>query len=179
VFLSSEERASLEEICRSHNVGAAKQRRAKIMLLTDESQPGGGVPDRVIAERVGLCERQVVRIRQRFVREGDKSLARRPRPPMAGKLDGKAEAHLIVLACSTPPEGRDSWTLQLLCEALARLKVVESVCPETVRKSLKKTVLSPGVRSGSASRSRTGRDSWPAWKRFSTSTKSSTTNVIR
>ena len=138
VLLTTEERAALEELCRSHGVGAAKQRRARILLLSDENQADGSLPDRMIAERVGLCERQVVRIRQRFVREGDKSLARRPRPPVAGKLDGKAEAHLIVLACSTPPEGRDAWTLQMLCDELGRLKLVESVCRRPSASHLKK-----------------------------------------
>jgi transposase len=158
VLLRSEERAVLEEICRSHTVGAAKQRRARILLLADDNQAEGGLPDRIIAERVGLCERQVVRIRQRFVREGDASLARRPRPPVARKLDGKAEAQLVVLACSSPPEGRDAWTLQLLCEAMMRLKVVESVCRETVRQTLKKTNCSHGGWNASAFPRRTARD---------------------
>lgn len=173
VLLTTEERAVLEDICRSHGVGAAKQRRARILLLSDENQPDGSLSDRIIAERVGLCERQVVRIRQRFVREGDKSLARRPRPAVAGKLDGKAEAHLIVLACSTPPEGRDAWTLQMLCDELGRLKLVESVSRETVRKSLKKMSCSPGGSSGSASPRRIGRGSSRGWKKSSMSTKRS------
>lgn len=150
VFLEADQRAVLEGICRSHTVGVAKQRRARILLLADENHPEGGWSDKQIGQRVGLCERQVVRIRQRFVREGDKTLERRPRPPVSGKLDGKAEAHLVVLCCSDPPEGRDAWTLQLLCDELVRLKLVESVCRETVRKSLKKTTLSLGGRSVSA-----------------------------
>ena len=38
-------------------------------------------------------------------------LNRRPK-----KLDGHDEAQLIALACSQPPEGRASWTLQLLAD---------------------------------------------------------------
>jgi len=179
VLLSEEQRAILEEICRSHSVGVAKQRRARILLLSDDNQLEGGLADRLIAERVGLSERQVVRIRQRFVREGDESLARRPRPPVAGKLDGKAEAHLILLACSTPPEGRDAWTLQMLCDEMGRLKLVESVCRETVRKSLKKTSWRRGESNDSVSRKRIGRGSSPGWKKSSTSTKRNTTKSVR
>jgi transposase len=119
-------------------MGAAKQRRARILLLSDENHVEGGLTDQQIAPRVGLSERQVVRIRQRFVREGDQTLERKPKPPVRGELGGKAEAHLVVLCCSDPPKGRQRWTLQLLCDELGRLKLVESVCPETVRKSLKK-----------------------------------------
>jgi transposase len=176
VLLSEEQRAGLEEICRMQSVGAAKQRKARILLLADENHPEGGHTDEEIAEVVGLCERQVVRIRQRYVREGDPTLDRKPRPRAPGKLDGKAEAHLVLLCCSNPPEGRDHWTLQLLCDELKRLSLVESVCPETVRKTLKKTTLNRGGRSGFAFRSPTGRASWPAWRKSSTSTRSRTTS---
>jgi transposase len=179
VFLSAEERATLEAVCRSQSVGAAKKRRARILLLSDENDVEGGLTDQQIAPRVGLSERQVVRIRQRFVREGDQTLERKPRPPVAGKLDGKAEAHLVVLCCSSPPTGRERWTLQLLCDELARLKLVESVCPETVRKLLKKTTSSLGGRSGFAFRKPIGRDSSPGWKKSWTSTKKRTTRHAR
>jgi hypothetical protein len=92
-----------------------------------------------------------------------------------GKLDGAAEAHLTVLCCSSPPEGRDHWTLQLLCDELGRLKVVESVSRETVRKCLKKMTFSLGGPSGSASRRRTGPGSSPVWRTFWTYTKSHAT----
>ena len=60
------------------------------------------------------------------------------------KLDGKAEAHLIALACSAPPEGRARWTLRLLGDQMVALEHVESVSFETVRRVLKKTNLSLG-----------------------------------
>ena len=55
------------------------------------------------------------------------------------KLDGAAEARLIALACSPPPLGRAVWTMQLLADKLIELKVVDTVCDETVRRTLKKT----------------------------------------
>jgi hypothetical protein len=94
-------------------------------------------------------------------------------------LDGVAEAHLITLCCSSPPEGRDHWTLQLLCDELGRLEIVESVCRETVRKCLKKIGSSLGGPKDSASRRTTGRDSSPVWKRSWTNTKSPTGRSTR
>jgi Homeodomain-like domain len=55
------------------------------------------------------------------------------------KLDGKAEAHLIALACGPAPEGRAQWTLRLLADQLVELQHVASVSHETVRQTLKKT----------------------------------------
>ncbi len=179
VLLSSDQREQFEAICRRQSVPAATLRRARILLLADDGHPDGRRPDHEIAAAVGLSERQIVRIRQRFVREGDAALERMPRPTVPGKLDGVAEAHLVTLCCSPPPEGRDRWTLQLLCDELGRLQIVESVCRETVRKCLKKTRFSLGVSSDSASRRRTGPGSSPVWRRFWTSTNNPTTRSTR
>ena len=179
VFLSPEYRAELEAICRRQSVAAAKVRRARILLMSDEGHPDGGRHDSEIAEAVGLCERQVVRIRQDFVRKGEPVLDRKPRPFVAGKLDGPAEAKLVTLCCSKPPEGRERWTLQLLCDELARLTVVESISRETVRICLKKTNLSLGGPNGSAFRRKTVPASSRGWKRSSMSTSSRTTRGTR
>lgn len=179
ICLSETQRSELEAICRRQSVAAAKLRRARILLMSDTGHADGRRRDWEIAEAVGISERQVVRIRQQFVREGDSVLDRQPRPSVPGKLDGKAEATLVILCCSSAPKGRDHWTLQLLCDELARLKVVDSVCPETVRKVLKKMNLSRGGPSGSASRKPTAHASSPGWKQSSTSTKSRTTRSTR
>ncbi len=181
VNLSPEIRAELEAIARKTSAGVAQVRRAKILLMADEAHPDGGYADWQIAEEVGLCERQVVRIRQKFVKSGVQPTLTRATRSDAGirrVLDGKAEAHLVTIACSTPPEGRDHWTLQMLCGELKRLRIVKSVCCETVRQVLKKTGLGLGRPNASASRKRTGRDSWRGWKKSSTSTRNrSTTNT--
>lgn len=182
VKLSVAARGELEAVVRQTSAGVARVRRARILLMADEAHPDGRRRDWEIAESVGISERQVVRIRQKFVREGAEATLTRSTRSDAGSqkvLDGKAEAHLVRLACSTPPEGRECWTLELLVDALCRLQVVQSICRETVRKTLKKMNCSLGSRNGSASRKRTARGSSPEWKQFSTSTKKRTTKRIR
>jgi hypothetical protein len=58
------------------------------------------------------------------------------------------EAHLISLACSSPPLGHKRWSLRLLADKLVTLEQVDvdSVSHETVRQVLKKTNLSLGKR---------------------------------
>ena len=179
VVLSPPYRAELEAVCRRRSVAAATVRRARVLLMSDEGHADGRRRDWEIAEAVGVCERQVVRIRQQFVREGESVLDRKPYPFVPGKIDGAAEARLITLCCSRAPEGRDRWTLQLLCDELARLEVVESVCLETVRKCLKKMTLSLGKPSGFASRRKTVPVSSRGWKKSSMSTSSRTTRGTR
>jgi hypothetical protein len=182
VKLSAVARKELESVVRQSSAGVARVRWARILLMADEAHPEGRRRDWEIAEAVGISERQVVRIRQKFVREGAEATLQRSTRCDAGSqkaLDGKAEAHLVRLACSTPPEGRDRWTLELLVDELCRLQVVQSVSRETVRQSLKKMNYSPGNRNGFAFPKRTARASSPGWKRSSTSTKKRSTTGIR
>ena len=182
VLLSTEARAELEAVSRKTSAGVAKVRRAKILLMADEAHSAGGCPDWEIAAEVGLCERQIVRIRQKFVKSGVQPTLTRVTRSDAGTrraIDGRAEARLITIACSTPPEGRDHWTLQMLCTELQRLDIVKSVCCETVRQVLKKTNCALGKRSASASPSPTGRGSSRGWKKSSTSIKKRSTRNAR
>jgi hypothetical protein len=72
----------------------------------------------------------------------DAALHPRTAPPRPRKLDGRAEAHLIALACSAPPDGEQRWTLQLLTERFVALDVSPPVSDETVRRTLKQTTSS-------------------------------------
>lgn len=182
VLLAPKARAELEAVVRKSSLGAARIRRAKILLMADEAHPDGGHADWEIAEAVELCERQVVRIRQKFVKSGLQPTLMRATRRDAGiqrAIDGRAEAQLVTIACSTPPEGRDHWTLQMLCDELKRLRLVKSICRETARRVLKKTNCVPGPRSDSASLKRTARGSSPGWKKFSTSTKKRSPRTAR
>ena len=182
VELDKVQRTELEAIVRNGTSSARRVRQARVLLIADEDRRQGRRPDWYIAERVGISERQICRIRQQFVREGFKpTLERRTRSDagLPHKIDGKVEARLVTLCCSEPPEGRQRWTLQLLVDELCRLKVVGSVCRETVRKTLKKIASSRGKRGGSASRKPTVPASWLTWSASSTRIMKSTTKRTR
>ena len=138
VYLTKEERTHLLDFIKSGKHSARKLNRARILLLADE-----GKADGEIAEALHTGTATVQRTRQRFV-EGnlEGALNERPRPGGQKKLDEKGEAILETLAHSQPPEGRKRWTLQLVADRLAQLKVVESISYETVRQELKKSDLS-------------------------------------
>ena len=182
VTLTDEQHADLHRILRQTTVGVAKRRWATILLLANDAHPDGHQTDEDIADRVGICVRHLQRLRKRFAVHGlDATLARSPRSDagVPKVLDGPAEAHLVTLCCGNPPDGRDHWTLQLLCDELVRLQVVTHVCPETVRTCLKKTDCDLGKPSGSASPRPTARGSSPRWKRCSTRTSRCTPRRVR
>lgn len=173
VVLNDDQRKELERLVRSGTSSARAVRRARILLMADEDRREGHRPDWYIAERVAVSLRQICRIRQQFSREGLGAAIERKRRSDAGvpqTMDGQAEAQLIALCCSEPPAGHQRWTLQLLVDELCRLKIVASVCRETVRKTLKKIASNPGKRNGSASRKRTEPASSPTWNASSMST---------
>ena len=147
VTLTAEERLSLQSLIRAGKAAALRLARARILLKADAAPGAPAWPDGRIAEAVEVTTRTVERVRRRFVEQGlEAALERKEqgRPSRAPKLDGAGEARLIALACSSPPEGRASWTLQMLADKLVELRVVESISDETVRQALQKTSSSRG-----------------------------------
>jgi hypothetical protein len=182
VTLTDEQHADLHGITRQTSVGVATKRWATILLLANDAHPDGRRTDEAIADQVGISVRHLQRVRKRFATHGLGATLVRATRSDAGVpkvLDGPAEAYLVTLCCSTPPEGHDHWTLQLLCDEMARLQVVTSVCPETVRTCLKKTSCDRGRPNASASRRPTARGSSPPWKKSSTCTTPGTTRRTR
>lgn len=142
VTLTGDERQVLSELIATGKAAATKLAHARILLKADAAEGGPAWPDHQIAEAVEVSIATIERIRQRFVEQGlEAALMRKPqaRPSRERTLDGRAEAKLIALACSQPPDGRKAWTMRLLADKLVELEVVPSVSDETVRRSLKRT----------------------------------------
>lgn len=146
ITLSSDEREELEKIVKIGRRSARERQRAQTLLWSDE-----GKTDKEIARLHGVTPLTIATTRRRWVEE--KRISDKPKPGREKKLDGKQEAFLVALACSDAPDGRESWTMQLLADRLVELGVVsEAVSDETVRRTLKKTTFSRGARSSGASR---------------------------
>lgn len=145
VELTSEERKQLTELVKKGKTAGYKIRHAQMLLKVDQGKLGPIWPDRIAAEAFGSHITTIERLRRRFVEQGlEAALERHNRQNYTRKLDGDAEAHLIAVACSKPPEGRNEWTLRLLAEKLVELKVVDSISHMTVSRTLKKTSLNRG-----------------------------------
>jgi transposase len=142
VELSPQERQELTRLVSAGRRSARTLTRARILLKADQADGGPAWDDGRIADALGCGRRTVERVRQRLVEEGlEAALTHKPqaRPSVPPKLDGRAEARLIALACSEPPAGRSGWTLRLLADRLVELEAVDAISYETVRRALKKT----------------------------------------
>ena len=142
VQLGDGDRQQLRSLLRKGKASARCLTRARVLLAAADQ-----LTDEEIVEQLEVSPSLVYDVRRRFVREGvPAAIQRRPHPsrPAARKLDGDGEAHLIALACGTPPDGRAAWTLRLLADRMVELKHADALSHETVRTVLKKTNSSRG-----------------------------------
>jgi transposase len=145
VTLTEEERTRLEALTQHGRIAARTLTHAWILLKADTGPAGPAWSDTRIREAFGVGWSTIARVRRALVEEGLEAAVypRRPAPRLPAKIDGANEAHLIALACSAPPVGRERWTLRLLAERFVTLEG-EQVLYETVRRTLKKTCSSRG-----------------------------------
>lgn len=136
VTLTTEERQELMKLTGAGELSARKMKRSLILLKADE-----GWKDMEIVDALNTSRPTVERIRKRYVEGGlEKALNEDPRPGARKKLDGRAEAHIIALACSKEgPEDSDHWSLRAIADDLVELGLVDSISHEAVRQVLKKT----------------------------------------
>jgi transposase len=146
VRLTESERAYLQELIGAGTAPARKLLHARVLLKADAGPGGPAQVDAAIAEAVEVSQPTVYRLRRQYVDEGlDAALNRRaPTREYQHKLDGAQEAHLVALACGTPPAGQARWSLRLLADKLVELEIVDTVSYQTVGRVLKKTNSSRG-----------------------------------
>lgn len=145
VILTEEQRAELRGLIGSGVAPARTLTRARILLRANHGEGGPGWSDAAIATALEVNASTVQRVRRQFASEGLAATLTRKRPDRIyeRRLDGRQEAHLIALACATPPDGHAQWSLRLLADEVVRLEIVETISYETVRQTLKKTISSP------------------------------------
>ena len=139
--LSEEDRSVIEGI-RSKGLHQAREvNRAHVLSCLDR-----GIPEAQIMAVLGIGRTAVWRARAAYLQGGlelavfDVGRSGRPR-----RYDTNAEARVTALACLTPPAGRQRWTMIELERAARQEPGMGSVSRETVRRMLKKTILSPGA----------------------------------
>lgn len=139
ICLSAEERTELETKLQEKGLSLREHNRIRILLLSDRSS-GHERTLAEVAEAVMCSKGTVSNIRQRYFDEGLASALReKPRPGAIPKITGEVEAKLIVLACSTPPEGHSRWTLRLLQNRMLALEYLPSISHVAIGDVLKKT----------------------------------------
>lgn len=137
VALLSPERDFLKRLLRKGKQTAWVTTRARVLLMSDK-----GTRDDVITMELEVSPKTVFNVRQRFYEGGlDRALYDAPRPGQPPKLNGHEEAKVVAIACTTPPEGRNRWTLDLLTTRIRG--EIKKIGRSTVHHVLLKNKLKP------------------------------------
>ena len=143
VELNEEQKQNLEKITSSGTYPARQIKRAQILLKSDKKVNWSYEQ---ISDAFDVSEVTIAKVRRTFVEQGLEAALHRKKPDREYEhaLDGEAEAHLIALACSKPPAGREHWSLRLLQNRFVKLGYADRISHETIRRALKKKNLSLG-----------------------------------
>ena len=153
--LTDEEREALRALVQKGQTQGYRIKHAQILMKLDEIPENQEWTYDKIKEAYHATPHTISQIAKRFVTGGmEAALGRKEQVNRHKKIDGRVEAHIIAIACSEAPEGRERWTLQLIADELVRLGVVDSISDTAVMETLKKTNLSLGKRRNGVSQSR-------------------------
>ncbi|MDR2569996.1 MAG: helix-turn-helix domain-containing protein [Oscillospiraceae bacterium] len=146
IKLTKEERKQLQRTAKSaaKSVNEELRKRAKAILCLDV-YGGKSLTVEQTAKKCKLHPETVYKIRKEYVLKGlEQTTTRKKRetPPVPPKITGDVEAHIIAIACSTPPEGKSRWTLQMIADKIVLDGHLESVSDVAIMKTLKKLNLS-------------------------------------
>jgi len=93
------------------------------------------------AKKCGLHRETIYGIRKEVAIEGIETATTRKKretPPVAPKITGDIEAHIIAIACSSPPKGKSRWTLQMIVYKIVLDGHLESISDVAIMNTLKK-----------------------------------------
>ena len=140
IKLSNEDRDWLLSFSGLGSAKVQELNRAQILLATDEGK--AGMKDADIATALGVSQTTVYNTRRRAHTLGVQATVKRKARKDKGvphKVDGRVEAHIIALACSSTPNEEPAWTLSMIADRVVKLELVDTISRERVRQVLKKT----------------------------------------
>lgn len=144
VKLTESERNELHELIQKGGKGY-RIRHAQILLKLDKIPENEDWTYDRIKSAYKAVHSTIAGIAKRFVFEGlEAALGRKKHNNYHRKVTGEVEAKICMIACSSPPEGRSRWTMQMIADELIRLEVVDYITDTTICDVMKKTKLSHG-----------------------------------
>ena len=140
IYLTEKEIKKLKSVIRKKETSRTIRSRCQIMLDLDEAH-GKVLTHEQSAKSNGVCMATVTNTVTKYVSGGIDAVIEYKRNPNSDnarrKVDGRAEARLIELACGPVPEGHSRWTIRLL-EKESKVILETPVGREAIRNALKK-----------------------------------------
>ena len=141
ISLTDDEITKLKSIMHKKQVSKTVRSRCQIIIDVDEAH-GRTLTHEQSAKTNCVCMATVTNTIKIFCEKGIDGISSLKRNVNSDnskrKLDGRAEARIIEIACSPAPEGHSRWTLRLL-EEQAKVALDVPVSKDTIGRALKKT----------------------------------------
>ena len=146
IYLTPETQEYLQKIIKAGVHNSHVITRARVLLMLDRTGKTDHVRYKRTAENANISVQAVYNMRDEYLTNQDiesyLNRKKRDTPPRAQKIDGKAEAQIIALACGEPPKGYSKWTVRLLRDKAVELHFVDGVSHMTIQRLLKKRNIS-------------------------------------
>ena len=146
IYLTPETQEYLQKIIKAGVHNSHVITRARVLLMLDRTGKTDHVRYKRTAENANISVQAVYNMRDEYLTNQDiesyLNRKKRDTPPRAQKIDGKAEAQIIALACSEPPKGYSKWTVRLLRDKAVELHFVDGISHMTIQRLLKKRNIS-------------------------------------
>jgi len=141
IELTDDEVKMLKSIIRKKNTSKTIRSRCQILLDLDEKH-GKVLTHEQCAKSNGVCIATVHNTLAKYSGGGIDAVTEFKRNINSDnarrKVDGRAEARIIEIACGPVPDGHSRWTIRLL-EEKSRIVLDTPVSREAIRRALKKT----------------------------------------
>ena len=142
VAFTDDELKELKKRLKSTKTNKTIRGRIEVLLLLDTNHNKKKMSYEMIGKKSGTSLSTVRTVVKLFAHGGMKEALTIKRNENSNtskkKVDGRAEAQIIKIACGPAPEGRARWTLRLL-EERCRVELDEPVSKDTIGRVLKKT----------------------------------------
>ena len=140
VQLADKEVHALETMIKSGNHPSRAIMHANILLASNVGDNGKMKTQDMIAQQFRVSRQTVSTVRANYANYGLNAALYRKKYDKTNKevkLDGKLEARIIAIACTTPPEGFVRWTLNLIAGKVVELGYTDSISHTLVATALK------------------------------------------
>ena len=148
IQLTDKELARLRSVIRKKDTSRTIRSRCQIISDLDEAH-GKVLTHEQSAKSNGVCMATVTNTVAKYINGGIDAVTELKRNINSDnarrKIDGRAEAQLIELACGLVPEGHSRWTIRLL-EKESKVFLETPVGREAIRNALKKQTSTPQKR---------------------------------
>lgn len=148
ISFSDAEVADIKKLIRSKKYNERQKTRLRLLLDLDDAH-GKYYTHAACAKANGVVLMTVTNTVYSYAHGGIDAVLKEERSVNSDnarrKLDGRAEAEIIAIACGEAPAGHERWTLRLLADR-AKVVLENPVGKDAIARALKKLLASPPKR---------------------------------